>query len=77
MRRLAGGQEGELQLVRRRVIRAIFKEVILGVSARLQQLTARFAIKPVRATSRLITLLGGYTAAYFLHFMSNIQIGLW
>jgi hypothetical protein len=58
--------------VRRRAIRAIFEEVILRVSARLQRLTAGFAIKPVRATLRLTTLLGGYTAAYFLRFISNI-----
>jgi hypothetical protein len=53
-------------------MRAIFEEVILGVFARLQQLTAGFAIKPIRATLRLTTLLGGYTAAYFLHFISDI-----
>ena len=58
-------------------MRAIFKEVILRVSTRLQQLMAGFAIKPVKTTSRLTTLLSGYTAAYFLHFISDIQIRLW
>ena len=43
---------------------------------RLQQLMARFAIKPIKATLRLMTLLGGYMAAYFLRFVSDIQIGL-
>ena len=58
--------------MRRRAIRVIFKEVILGVSVRLQQLMAGFAIKPIKATLRLMTLLGGYMAAYFLYFVSDI-----
>ena len=33
---------------------------------------ARFAIKPIKAILRLITLLNGYTAAYFLCFISDI-----
>ena len=33
---------------------------------------AGFAIKPVKAILKLMTLLGGYTAAYFLCFISNI-----
>ena len=35
MKRLAGGQKGEFQLVRRLVIRAIFKKAILGVFVQL------------------------------------------
>ena len=33
---------------------------------------AKFAIKSIKATLRLITLLNGYTAAYFLRFISDI-----
>ena len=35
-----------------------------------------FIIKPIRATFILMTLLSGYIAAYFLYFISNIQIKL-
>jgi hypothetical protein len=34
---------------------------------------ARFAIKPIRATLILITSLSGYTAAYFLCFITKLD----
>jgi len=58
--------------VRRRVIKAIFEEVILGASARLQQLITGFVIKPIKTTLKLMTLLGGYIVTYFLRFVNNI-----